>query len=125
MIDREFWDDFILESTEDEIGLWEVVSEVRHTTQESDEQIIRMKVIENIRDILLSGFMSIGIFECVDNSSKELEFRVWKTSIEESLNRIEREWDDLGKAPSIGDIAWLVITSKGELEAKRIRGENS
>lgn len=60
--------------------------------------------------------MQIGMFEYVDE--KNLEYQIWNLNIDSIINCIEKEWDELGRKPSIGDIAWLITTEKGKKEAE-------
>jgi hypothetical protein len=37
----------------------------------------------------------------------------WNLSAEQAIERIRREWDQLGGEPTIGDIVWFVSTTEG------------
>ncbi len=74
--------------------------------------------MEAIQEILESGLMQIGMFE--PNDKSKLEYQIWDADINSIMNRIETEWNELGRKPSIGDIAGLITTETGEKEAKRI-----
>jgi hypothetical protein len=46
-------------------------------------------------------------------------FKDWDTAPNEVLERVEREWVALGRAPNLGEICWLSNTEAGD---KRARG---
>ncbi len=114
----EFWDDFILEGTEDYVGLWEIIHDLRDYFPKANPQEIRLVTIEATREILESGLMEIGMFESIDG--KNWEYQIWNLDIDSIINRIETEWGELGRAPNIWEIAVLVTTKKGEKEAENI-----
>ncbi|GFZ94127.1 hypothetical protein CYANOKiyG1_04810 [Okeania sp. KiyG1] len=114
----EFWDDYIIEGTEDYVGLWQIIGRFREKFPQANSQEIKLMTLEATREILETGFMEIGMFEYVDKNN--LEYQIWNLDIEGIINRIEREWDELGRIPSLGEIAWLITTKKGEKEAERI-----
>ena len=114
----EFWDGYIIEGTEDYVGLWQIIDDFRVNFPQANPQEIKLMTLEATREILETGFMEIGMFEYVDE--KNLEYQIWNLDIESIINRIEREWDELGRIPRLGEIAWLVTTKKGEKETERI-----
>ncbi len=114
----EFWDDLIIEGTEDYIGLREIIYELKPKFPQASPAEIRLMTMEAVQEILESGLMQIGMFEF--NDKNKLEYQIWDLDIDNIMKRIKIEWDELGKQPGIGDIAWLTITKEGEEEAKRI-----
>ena len=114
----QFWDDLIVEGTEDYVGLWEIIHDLRDCCPQANPKQIRLMTIEAIREILESGFMEIGMFESVDG--KNSEYQIWNLDIDSIIERIEKEWDELGRAPNIWEIALLVTTEKGKKEAENI-----
>ena len=114
----QFWDDYIIEGTEDYVGLWQIIGRFRRKFPQANPQEIKLMTLETTRGILETGFMEIGMFEYVDQNN--LEYQIWNLDIESIINRIEREWDELGRIPSLGEIAWLITTKKGEKETERI-----
>ncbi|WP_254563963.1 hypothetical protein [Oscillatoria sp. HE19RPO] len=118
----QFWDDLIVEGTEDYVGLWEIIYNVRERFPQANPHEIRLMTIEAIREVLETGLMQIGMFESVEGNN--LEYQIWDFSIDSIINRIEKEWNELGRTPNIGDIAWLITTKKGEQKAKNILKKN-
>jgi hypothetical protein len=114
----QFCNDLIVEGTEDYVGLWEIIHELRDYFPQANPNQIRLMTIEATREILESGFMEIGMFESVDG--KNWEYQIWNLDIDSIINRIEKEWDELGREPNIWEIALLVTTEKGEKEAENI-----
>ncbi|MGP1386326.1 MAG: hypothetical protein ACTS2F_22390 [Thainema sp.] len=144
----DFWDDFIIEGTEDYVGLWQIISGLKEKFPQANSAEIRSMTVEAIREVLETGFMHLGMFESKAekiseaksrtysssdgnpreaiqqlwelHSGKNLEYKVWDLDIDSSIQRIETEWDELGREPNIGEIAWLETSEKGEKEAERI-----
>jgi len=114
----EFWEDFILEASDGDVGLWEIISELRSTFPKANKKEIKIMTLEVVREYLKSGFMEIGMFE--ENNEKKLEFKIWDLDIDSAIHRIDSEWSQLGSEPSIGDIAYLITTDKGDQEADKI-----
>jgi hypothetical protein len=117
----DFWDDFIVEGTEDYVGLWEIIHEFRAKYPETNQKQIQKMTLEAVREILDTGFMQIGMFD----NGRDLEYKIWNLDIDDSIHRIETEWNELGRVPSIGEIAWLITSDKGEEEARRILSERN
>lgn len=88
------------EAEEDYIGLWAVVWTVRDARQESGLEEIRALSMGLIGMMLDNGFVAGDL-------SKD-GFVPWPDRrAEVVLRRIEREWDALGREPTIGEIAWF------------------
>ncbi|MDC0832571.1 hypothetical protein POG22_06050 [Geitlerinema sp. CS-897] len=143
-----FWEDFIIEGTEDYVGLWQIIGEFSLEPDENYQEI-QVLTLDAIREILETGSMQVGMFENVKNKepehcekelfdinktdihrlffehkkNKNLEFKIWKFDVDSIVFKIKMEWDELGRCPSIGEVAWLITTEKGEEEAKRILKE--
>ena len=48
------------------------------------------------------------------------EFDSWKGTNEEKIQRIKKEWDSLGKPPTMWEIVWFDITPKGQEVLKEL-----
>lgn len=72
---------------------------------------IRELSIALIRRVLEDELMEIG--EVGDGG-----FFEWGLSIHEAVERAERAWRDLDRAPNLGDVCWLANTEKGALLAE-------
>jgi hypothetical protein len=42
-----------------------------------------------------------------------VDFEPWQLTAEQALERVEREWDALGRELDIGEIFWFEIAEKG------------
>ncbi len=117
-MNAQFWNDFIIEGTEDYVGLWQIIRELEreHPTIEIHE--IQVMALDLIQEILETGFMKIGMFEY--NDDKKLGYQLWELDIDRIIKQLKTEWDELERTPNIGDIAWLITTEDGEKEAERI-----
>jgi hypothetical protein len=104
--------DFLAECTEDYVGLWSLIQRIRFDLKESDPQRIRDTTIELITQLLRKGLIKAGIPRITG------EFEEWQLSPEESMQRIESEWDELGGEPDMGDIVWFTSTAEGDLYAR-------
>ncbi|MGB3404092.1 MAG: hypothetical protein WBA77_15520 [Microcoleaceae cyanobacterium] len=45
----EFWDDFIIEGTEDEVGLWEIIYELKRNFPQASSAEIKQMTIEAVQ----------------------------------------------------------------------------
>ena len=70
--------------------------------------------LEIIRTLLREGLVEIGMVYAHEG------FVPWLSGVDESMQRIIREWSALPKGPNIGDICWLNLTQKGEAAARAL-----
>lgn len=98
----------LVESCEDYVGIWTIIWELRQESLENDELLIREKTVEILRYFLERKLIDIGNFD------RDGKFVVWDLQSNQVIERIESEWNQLGREPNIGDIAWFVATEKGE-----------
>jgi len=117
-MNHDFWDDFIIEGIEDEVGLWQIIRRVKQGLKETEHKQVKSLTLSQIRDVLETKLMQIGMFE--HTSTQTLDFQIWSMDIDNIVLRIEKEWADLGREPNIGDIAWLITTDQGKIEAEKI-----
>lgn len=90
------------EAKRDWVGLWRIVRGVQALSSgEARPGSVRSKTIGVCRR-LLTGGLAAGQF------SSGQEFLVWDSAPDETLRRIQEEWDELGRTPTIGDICWFV-----------------
>ena len=82
----------------------------------SEEEIIKttLFVIENLvrNELIEIGGLVEGRGFCA-----------WPLTLDESLKKIEREWQKLhnaNKQPNIGDVCWMANTSKGDAQAAKL-----
>lgn len=85
---------------EDYLGLWVIVRNVRRLYPEITAQQLREVTFRIISRLLSEEDVRIGqfsgsVFEC------------WPADTEAATSRINVEWDQLGRDPNLGDIAWF------------------
>lgn len=90
------------EGEEDFVGLWEVVRSVQDHVPHADAASIRQISLEIVDELLSNGEWEAG-FPAEDGRS----FDAWTLLPPAAVARIQREWDQLGREPNIGEIAWL------------------
>src|SRR5262249_231990 len=92
----------LAESKEDHTGLWYVLTNVERDLHPEGPAQARRITLDLVRELLESGQLRAG-FPTLDGRG----FVPWTLSPAEALARIEREWDALGREPTIGDIVWF------------------
>ncbi len=85
-----------------ELGLWEIVGDLRGLYPQMEADEFRTLTIQMIRPLLEQG-----VLHAVD-LLPEGKVRYWKCTTEETLERIENEWRLLDQDPNIGDIVWFL-----------------
>ncbi len=73
----------------------------------ADPQERREMTMKAISDLLKANFVQAG-FIIADG----VGFEPWQLTAKEALERVEREWDALGRELDIGEIVWFEITEK-------------
>lgn len=96
------------ECAEDHLGLWAVIWPLREEFGVEDEGERHEITLRMLTDLLEAGLIQAGIPE------GRQHFNAWNLPAAEALKRIEREWNELGHEPNIGDIVWFDITEKGK-----------
>jgi hypothetical protein len=74
---------------------------------------IRDLSIEILRKVIKEGLMEVG-----DLTTQG--FHAWDLPADEALDRIEREWNALGRPPDIAEICWLSNTEAGDKRAHQL-----
>jgi hypothetical protein len=93
---------------DDWVNVAEVTSVAKFTGQAQSVDEIRELSLKLIREVVQRGLMEIG-----DLPDQGRRLRLWPMSPQECLDRVEREWNALGRNPSLGEICWLQNTDKG------------
>ncbi|PPT09009.1 hypothetical protein CKA32_005879 [Geitlerinema sp. FC II] len=118
---EKFWEPFILEGIEDDVGLWLIIGEVKELYPNKNDSEIRIKTLKSIQNMLEQGLIEVGTYEFSDD--KTLEFKTWGLDINNIIQRIDREWNQLQREPNIGDICYVITSPKGKQEAEKILQE--
>lgn len=104
----------ILEGLEDYIGLWEFTAFVRRSLSTDNEVAIRSTVLALANELLERGVMVTGF------PTPEGGFEPEESEPGEIVERIEREWRELGRMPDLGEIIWFDLTEYGERYAREL-----
>jgi len=107
--------DFLVECTDDYVGLWSVIWHIKHDLKEEDSENIRAISVALIREFLELGLIKAG------NPRITGEFVEWQLDPEGIVERLEREWNELGREPNIGDIVWFTSTKAGDAKVREFR----
>lgn len=94
----------ILLSVPDEIGLYEICSDLKYDLHISDESEIKRITLDVVREMLRRG--ARVDFDCGVPTGRQNP----ETTPDEIVTRIEREWAALKGLPDIGDICIFVWT---------------
>ncbi len=97
--------DILRECMDDDVGLWTILWQLREEHEVADSAERRRLTLDLVRDLLTSEAVQAG-FPSSDGS----RFEPWRGSVDEIMGRIETEWDELGREPTIGDIMWFKTT---------------
>ncbi|MDX9865793.1 MAG: hypothetical protein RBT34_13400 [Anaerolineaceae bacterium] len=101
---------------EDYMGLWVVVGKVYGTGYNYKKELpiwVREKTMEVLLKLLSQKLIIIG-------TMIKGRFEPFSDSNDCILKKIEKEWDDLGRPPNIGDTFWIIASEKGEQLAKEL-----
>lgn len=92
-------DDFYNEAKDDWVGLWEIVAAAKENFSMQEE--VREGSFEIVRLLIARGLRA-------GNLTKEGGFVPWPQQDPDTvIDRIRREWTELGGDPTINDIAWF------------------
>ena len=103
----------IWEGTWDYVGFWQIAKTARRFSENTGgcEQEIAM---EMIRVLLQDGHMEAGEMDPDADLLDPDNLIAWESSVDESLARIEREWEQLEHDPVPSDVCWFATTDKGD-----------
>lgn len=102
-------DDLLMRGCDDWVNAAEVTSVAKFTGHAQSEDEIRSVSLKLIREVVQQGLMEIG-----DLPDEGRRLKLWPMTSQECLDRVEREWNALGRNPSLGEICWLQNTDKGD-----------
>ena len=94
------------ECEDDECGFWEIIWYLKCGIAEHEEGKARELTMEIVRELLSDPRVRAGN---VVGDLSGTEFIDWKMTREETIARIEREWDALDQDPLPGDVVWFTI----------------
>lgn len=143
--------EIIIECANDDVGLWSILWRVNgggYSVNVPLAKGAREKAIEIIRHLLERGLIEGGFPQLPENIEKRLrELQVqtprqnneifqlikdspptWKPlnyEASDTIDYIQREWDNLDHDPNIGDVIWFRATPTGEQLAQKLAGHES
>lgn len=84
-----------------DFGLYEVWSEIKYGLEIGDDDKVKALTLDVVREMLRGGAR-------VDfGDDKPLGMNSAGDAFEQIMTRIQREWDDLGRPPGIGDVCYI------------------
>ena len=75
----------------------------------------QLKVLEIIEELSNEKLIVAGL-----PKGEHWVFITWKKTVKETIQTIKKEWDQLGREPSLWDIVWFDITPKGKEVLKEL-----
>lgn len=99
---EDIWRRTRIELEVDYVGLWELISEVRDRLPHLDEDRVQSSVLALVRGGLRRQEVRAGVGPVVGG----LEC-VWTGPVDQMVERIRREWNELGRDPMPGEIVWF------------------
>lgn len=106
--------DIIIEGLDDYVGLWQVARSVRQETPYQTGGSVRRTSLNELKPLLHRGYITPG------QLTEDGGFFEWPLAPVEALERIDREWLELGQDPNISQVCWFSNTSKGDELAQAV-----
>ena len=104
----------------DMLQLGVIVSVVsRHLGRSMEDELVMESTLEAIRDLLNSGYVVAG-YTARDGDGL-LYVSSWEIPPADAVKRIEADWMELGRLPSLGEVVWLELTDAGRAKIESIR----
>ena len=97
-IPQQFLDEIIEEAKADEVGLWFIIAGVRDDLGVNQPALVQAITLQVVNQILTSGEVVAGY-----HKPHVAGIDVLNMGPEKVVSRIEEEWNQLGREPSIGD----------------------
>ncbi len=105
--------DFLIEGLDDWIGLWRFARSVRDERPDGTSDEVRERSMPMVRELVVGGYMRPGRL-----TEDRPGFSEWEEDAEAAVERIEREWRELGRDPNIPDVCWFSNTELGDRVAR-------
>lgn len=99
--------DILLSCDDDYTGLWEIIRDVQRYFGKIESKEIQVKALVAIRELLEFEFIQAGF------PIRGGKFEPWMLSANEVIDQIKTEWNLLDHEPTIGEVVWFTITTKG------------
>ncbi len=92
------------ECQEDFVGLWSVLWEIKKEYPSKTAAEQQTLTIEVAKALLDKGCLVGDLYE-------DKGFQPWSVPPREAILRIQTAWENLGREPTLGDIAWFTSPS--------------
>lgn len=109
-LEREFLGDL----REDYCGIWELADLIEEELGTGDTTVIRESTMDVVRDMLARDLMLPGL------ALNDGNFSPWSMAPFEAADKINAEWEALGRTPTLGEGVWFDLTPTGEAYAERL-----
>src|SRR5579862_5530255 len=96
MINDTVYQDALVECRDDYVGLWSLLRRVKASEQDQSKWFAQ--TLELVSRLLREGDVIAGTFH-------GYKFNPWQMSIDQTLEKVATDWRNLGRDPTIGDIA--------------------
>jgi hypothetical protein len=116
--------EILVRGQSDYTGFWELPRVLGRIAPNLDPDQVKYCVIGSVRSLATQGLIEIGGLERIATGEPLVEFVKWPVSVEQAIERIEAEWESLGREPHMGEIAWLLNTPSGNFAAQGLRDED-
>ena len=104
MTPRRLKSEVLVAGLDDYVALWEIAFDAE-----------RNAALETVSELLEEGLAVAG------TPTPDGGFEVADESPQETVRRVGREWDELGRAPDVGESSvWLELTAEGEKLAREL-----
>ena len=100
-------EDILDECADDHVGLWSVLKEVRNAMGDAPSAELKAVTLELLRFLLTHHLIEAGF-----PTPNGKDFNPWTLSPDETISKIAKEWDKLGRDPSGGEIIWFTAPDK-------------
>ncbi|WP_447976869.1 hypothetical protein [Candidatus Nitrospira bockiana] len=101
---------FLLLCTDDYTGLENALRDVQEAYPSADSTQARALTLKLIKELLQAGYIQAGDLPGVGE-----QWKPWALNVDEIVERIDREWEKLGKErEDLVDIVWFVSTVEGD-----------
>jgi hypothetical protein len=97
---------------DDWIQAAEVASVVKAYSGQSSSAGVERVALEAIGELLRRNLMKAG--EVTPNG-----FAEWGMTADAAVDRIVRDWNNLGRSPDLGEVCWLCNTRDGDIRARQ------
>jgi hypothetical protein len=101
---------WIAEADYDNVGLWEIIFHLREGSKINDLATRRAYTIEIVRQLLATNEIVAAQYRADRSGNYDL----WNLDTDAVIARIQSEWNQLAREPSVGEIVLFISKKKVE-----------